>query len=79
MDDSGGSICVDIYLYLCICVFVYLYILYLLPRVGEGGGSIHCRASSGEPTLEAPEIQCKVEDFFDDCVAEILMKGVADH
>ena len=29
--------------------------IYLRQRVDEGGGSIRCRASLGEPTLEAPE------------------------
>ena len=30
--------------------------------MGEGGGSIHCRASSGEPTQEVPEKQGKSEE-----------------
>ena len=30
--------------------------------MGEGGGSIRCRASSGEPTQEAPEKQGKSEE-----------------
>ena len=38
--------------------------IYLRQRVGEGGGSIRCRASLGEPTQEAPEIQGKVEEHF---------------
>ena len=30
--------------------------------MGEGGGSIRCRASSSEPAQEAPETQGKIEE-----------------
>ena len=47
--------------------------IYLQQRVGEGGGSIRCRASSGEPTQEAPEIQGKVEEHFMNILTKLIV------
>ena len=59
----------------------FLLKIYLQQRVGEEGGSIRCRASSGEPTQEAPEKQGKVEEkvMMVQMVDSDMKGGEVDH